>query len=574
MLRFLAIEHVAVIDRLRVELGPGLTVLTGETGAGKSMLVESVGLLLGGRAATDLVRTGEPTATVQAVVERPDGTELVIRRELTAQGRSRAFIDDALVTAAALKASLAPLIEIHGQHEHQTLLDPESHLSLLDAQPGPAPLTAAVATAFEAWAAARDELALVRREQADFERRRDLLAFELADIAKVAPAPNEDEALQQARQVLANADRLERLCTEGYSLLYERDESLLAGLGLVWKRLVDLAAVDTRFQPYLEARDGIKGQLEDLAQFLREYADGLDASPARLQEVEQRLAALERLKRKYGPTLADVIARGETARQALASIEGAGDRLAALTRASDRARQAYLGAATELSAARRKAAGPFARAIEALVGELAMTGTRLEMRFDETLPEGQWGRTGLDRAELFVSPNAGEDLRPLARIVSGGELSRLMLAIKTLAAADLPGATLIFDEVDAGIGGQVAHVVGRRLRALGRRHQVLCITHLPQIAAQADAQFRIEKHIRAGRTVTSIEPVTGEARVEELSRMLGGEVASDAGRATARAMLDAAGGESEAQSKGESERAKAKGAHAETRRVRRTEKDN
>jgi DNA repair protein RecN (Recombination protein N) len=558
MLRFLAIEQFAVIDRLRVDFGPGLNVLTGETGAGKSMLVEAVGLLLGGRAAADLVRTGEQTATVQAIFEHPDGTEIIVRREVTAQGRSRAFVDDALVTAGALRATLGPLVELHGQHEHQTLLDPESHLGILDGQAGVGELTARVAAAFDAWTSARDELSLATRQQAAYEARRDLLAFELGEIEKVAPQPDEDEQLQQTRQVLASADRLERLCTEGYALLYEQDESLLAGLGTVWRRVADLAAVDARFQPYLDARDDIKGQLEDLAQFLREYADGLDASPARLQEVEQRLAALERLKRKYGPALADVLARAAAARAALDSLGSATDRLGALKRTCDTARAEYLEVAQQLSAARRAAAPPFARGIEALLAELAMPHARLDVRFEGPLPESRWSRSGIDGAELYVSANPGEDLRPLARIVSGGELSRLMLAIKTLAATGSAGTTLIFDEVDAGIGGQVAHVVGRKLRALGRTFQVLCITHLPQIAAQADAQYRIEKTVRGGRTMTSIEEVAGEARIDEIARMLGGGVAGAQAREAARAMIEAARAADEDKTKGESERAKAK----------------
>ena len=559
MLRFLSIEHLAVIDQLEVEFQPGLNVLTGETGAGKSILVEAVGLILGGRASGDLVRTGEDSATVQAVFEQPDRAEVIVRREVTAQGRSRAFLDGLLVTASTLRELSGRFVELHGQHEHQTLLDPESHLAVLDGYAKLDPARGTVEAAYLDLSTARDELARVRREQSEREARRDLLAFQAGEIERVAPRPGEDEALQATRQVLASAERLERLCGEAYSALYERDESLLAGLGGVWRRVTDLAAVDPRFQPYLESRDGIKAQLEDLAFFLRDYAEGLEASPARLQETEERLAALERLKRKYGPTLAGVIARGETARAELASLEAAGEQLAELTRACDAARARYLRDATALSQARRAAAPAFARRLEAELAGLAMERTRVEVRFQaDPLPEERWGRAGLDEAEFFISPNPGEELRPLARIVSGGELSRIMLAIKTLVAAGAPGTTLVFDEVDAGIGGRVADVVGEKLQALGRTFQVLCITHLPQVAARAATHFSIQKDVSGGRTVTRVGRLAREARVEELARMLGGAAVSPQVRATAREMLEARSGESEDKPKGESETAKAK----------------
>ncbi|MDE3154288.1 MAG: DNA repair protein RecN [Acidobacteriota bacterium] len=554
MLRFLAIEHLAVIDRLEVEFDAGLNVLTGETGAGKSILVEAVGLLLGGRATSELVRTGEEAASVQAVFERSNGTEVLVRREVTAQGRSRAFIDGTLATAAALRALAGELVELHGQHEHQTLLDAESHLAVLDGYARLEGAAGAVADAWTALAAAREALETTRREQADREARRDLLTFQLGEIDRVAPKAGEDEDLQATRHVLASADRLERLCNESYEALYDRDDSLLAQLGGVWRRVADLAAVDARFQPYLDARDGIKAQLEDLAGFLRDYAEGLEASPARLQAVEERLAALERLKRKYGPSLDEVIARGATTRRELDSLGSAAARIETLGRAVEAARDRYLAAARALSEARRTAAVRFARSLESELAELAMERTRFEVRFNpEPLPEARWGRSGIDEAEFYVSPNPGEDLRPLARIVSGGELSRVMLAIKTLASADAPGKTLIFDEVDAGIGGRVADVVGRKLQRLGRSFQVLCITHLPQMAAHAAVHFHIRKDVRDGRTVTRVERLAAAARVDELARMLGGAAVSERVRETAREMLEGRQGESEERPKGESE---------------------
>jgi DNA repair protein RecN (Recombination protein N) len=553
MLRFLRIQHLAVIDSVEVEFDPGLNVLTGETGAGKSILVEAVGLLLGGRASGDLVRTGEGLAAIEAIFES-GGEELLVRREITAQGRSRAFIGGALATAGALKDLSARLIELHGQHEHQTLLDATTHLGVLDAFGALDPLIAPTAIAFEAMRATRDELDRLKAAEKDRDARVDLITFQLGELDRAAlKDPGEDVELIGLRQILASAERVERLCVESYASLYESDDAILGALGAVWRRVAELAALDPKFQPYLDSRDGIKSQLEDLAVFLRGYAEGIEASPARLQQIEERLALLERLKRKHGPGLADVIARRDALRRELADLEGGGDRIAALEGELAGARATYLAAAQTLSSARQRTASAFAKALIALLRDLAMEQTRFEVRFGEgPLAEASWTARGVDGGEFFVSPNPGEDLRPLARIVSGGELSRVMLAIKTLTAtsrhgfsdaADRPPSPsapgLIFDEVDAGIGGRVADVVGRKLRALGSVFQVLCITHLPQIAAYADTHFQIEKRVGGGRTRTTVQRLGADGRVDELARMLGGEAITDGLRSSAREMLEA-----------------------------------
>jgi DNA repair protein RecN (Recombination protein N) len=580
MLRFLTIRHLAVIDAVDVDFDAGLNVLTGETGAGKSILVEAIGLLLGGRASGDLVRTGEDTASVEAIFES-GGNELLIRREITAQGRSRAFINGALATAGALKDLSGRLIELHGQHEHQTLLDPSTHLTILDSFGGLGPLVEPTRVAFETLGSAAEALGHVRRTAADRAARQELAAFQLGELDRSAlksGEPGEDVELAATKQVLASAERVERLCAESYASLYEGDGAALADLGGVWRRVAELAALDPKFQPYLEARDGIKSQLEDLALFLRRYADGIEASPVRLQQVEDRLALLERFKRKYGPTLRDVIAKRDALRQELAELEHHDERVVELEREHARARDRFLAAAQILANARRRVAADFARDLERMLAELAMERTRFDVRFADPLEEGEWTGDGIDRVELFVSPNPGEDLRPLARIVSGGELSRIMLAIKTLTAtsrhgftdaAERPAGTdapgLIFDEVDAGIGGRVADVVGTKLRALGSAFQVLCITHLPQIAAAADTHFQIEKRIDAGRTRTTVTRLDEKTRIEEIARMLGGAAVTDGIRASARELLGgrqatsrSGSGPGESKAKGESERAKAK----------------
>ncbi len=556
MLRFLRIRHLAVIDSVEVEFDPGLNVLTGETGAGKSILVEAVGLLLGGRASGDLVRTGEDTAAIEAIFES-GGEELLVRREITAQGRSRAFVNGALATAGALKELSNRLIELHGQHEHQTLLDPSTHLGAIDTFGRLDALLAPTAAAFDVLQTSKENLGKIRAAARDRESRLDLVTFQLGELERAALRPaalggiSEDEELSALRRILASAERVERLCTESYASLYESDDAILAGLGGVWRRVSELAELDPQFKPYLETRDGIKSQLEDLAGFLRKYADGIEASPARLQEVEERLALLERLKRKYGPTLDEVVARRDALKRERSDLERGDERIAELEREVSTARTAFVDAAGKLSKERRRVSKVFAKQLESLVGELAMERTRFDVRFgDEALPESAWSARGIDNAEFFVSPNLGEDLRPLARIVSGGELSRIMLAIKTLTAttrhgfsdaddrppsASAPG--LIFDEVDAGIGGRVADVVGRKLRTLGSAFQVLCITHLPQIAAYADTHFEIDKSVDAGRTRTTVRRLNQGGRVEELARMMGGEAISDGLRRSAREML-------------------------------------
>jgi len=568
MLRFLRIKHLAVIDSVEVEFDPGLNVLTGETGAGKSILVEAVGLLLGGRASGDLVRTGEEAAAIEAIFES-GGEELLVRREITAQGRSRAFINGVLATAGALKELSNRLIELHGQHEHQTLLDPSTHLGVIDTFGALDQLATPTMVAFDALHASQDELARIRAAAKDRDARVDLITFQLGELDRAALKPmaagdpGEDVELGALRQVLASAERVERLCAESYASLYESDDAILAGLGNVWRRVAELAALDPQFKPYLEARDGIKSQLEDLAGFLRKYAGTIEASPARLQQVEERLALLERLKRKHGPTLADVVARRDALKRELSDLEGGDDRIVELEREVAQARATFLAAAEKLSKERRRIAVAFGKQLEALLAELAMERTRFEVRFGDPLPESAWTARGIDAAEFFVSPNPGEDLRSLARIVSGGELSRIMLAIKTLTATSRHGFSdaperppspsapgLIFDEVDAGIGGRVADVVGRKLRTLGSAFQVLCITHLPQIAAYADTHFEIDKRVERGRTRTSVRRLDDGGRVDELARMIGGEAITDGLRASAREML---AGKGKAKAKGESE---------------------
>jgi DNA repair protein RecN (Recombination protein N) len=568
MLRFLAVRHLAVIDRLEVEFEPGLNVLTGETGAGKTMVVEAIDLLVGGRASADLVRTGEDLATVQAIFERSDGDDVIVRREVSAQGRSRGFIDDALATTAALRDLGSRHVDLHGQHEHQALLDPSEHVELLDAFAGHDEHVRNVGEHFAAWRAAATALDRTQLGEREKRARIEIASFQLQEIDRVATADGEDEQLLAERLVLANADRLGRLCAEAYTALYEGDLAALTSLAVVWRRVGELAELDPRFGPYLDQRDDLKSRLEDLAFFLRSYGADINASPDRLQVVEDRLASIERLKKKYGPTLADVMARQAALREDLAALDANDERAARLERQAGEAREAFVHAARDLSSARQTAARSIGRALVEALGELAMPKSRVDIRV--TSVEGdlqKWTARGTDDVEFFLSPNPGEEVRPLARIASGGELSRVMLALRTLAVPgkadgiDVPGRTLVFDEVDAGIGGAAADAVGARLQALARRHQVLCITHLPQIAARAGTHFQIAKQVTAGRTITVVSKLDSSGREQEIARMIAGAQVSPQVLASAREMITNRQA-SERRSKSESERpviAKVKG---------------
>ena len=553
MIRFLSIRHFAIVDQLEIELDPGFSVLTGETGAGKSIIVGALGLLVGGRASGDLVRTNEDRAVIQATFDDATRRELIIRREISAQGRSRVFIDDALAAATTLKGLGRQLVDLHGQHEHQALLDPRNHLGLLDAHGRFGALAGQVHESFERWRAADRRLEQARLGAREKRERTELLTFQLREIDDVAPEAGEDGRLEVECRRLANAERLQALCAGAYATVYERDDAILAVLGGVWRQLEELATLDSAFATYLKSRETVDSQLDDLAGFLRSYAADIEASPARLAEVEGRLAQLERLKKKYGQRLDDVLARrAEIAAELDASAAG-GARLAGLEASERAARDDYLATARKLSARRSKQGRVLAKRLEEELTDLAISQGRVEVRFEDELPAARWTEHGVDGVEFFFSANPGETVRPLAKVASGGELSRVMLGLKTLASTDAPGKTLVFDEVDAGIGGAAAERVGARLNRLGETFQVLCVTHLPQIAAYATTHYHVSKRVEQGRTHTRVERLSERGRVDELARLMTGGVSAQA-RASAYEMLLR-----KQNTKGESERAKAKG---------------
>jgi DNA repair protein RecN (Recombination protein N) len=557
MLKLLRISNIALIPALELEFGPGLTLLTGETGAGKSILIDALSLLLGERASADLIRTGEERAAVEAVLETKDarrlldahrlpadGDEIIIRRELSAGGKGKATVNGALVPVGLLRELAPRLVAIHGQHEPQGLLDPETHLDLLDRHAGLVPRRASVGETFKHLREVEGRLEALRKDRREAERRREMLEYQVAEIDKAALAPGEEETLRREKVLQANAGRLAALSGEAYAILYENEDAVVGRLGQAYRRVEELAGIDPAFVPYLEARAGMKAQLEDLSLFLRDYREHLAVSPGRLDEIESRLALVERLKRKYGATVEEVLAFAARCRQELQAFGTPEEQERALEAERASLADSYLEDARELSRKRRAAANDLEKKVQAELALLAMEKTRFKVRFVPDTPShaagdsSAWTEKGLETAEFLLSPNPGEELRPLARIASGGELSRIMLALESVAVLEARSQTLVFDEVDAGIGGRAAEIVGRKLKGMAARHQVLCVTHLPQIASRADHHWRVRKHVERGRTVTDVDPLDREQRVEEIARMLGGETVTDTARDHAREMVN------------------------------------
>ena len=522
MIRFLDIRDLAIVDALACEFEPGFNVLTGETGAGKSIIVGALELLVGGRGSGGVVRTGAARAVVQATLETAEGTETIVRREVPSRGRGRIFVDDALAPAATLKALGGRLIDIHGQHEHQALLDVRSHLGVLDAYGDLGAAAAAVAARHEAWRRAHARLAQAESGERERAERADYLAFQLAEIDRVAPEAGEDDRLKAERRRLANAERLAALSSSAYAMLYEQDDSAVSTLAGVWRRIEELAALDPAFESHAAVRTTVDPALDEVARGLRSYAAGVEATPERLAEVESRLADVERLARKHGGSVDAVLERRRTIAGEIERTADDASRRAGLEAEARRTRDDYLAAARGLSTRRVACARPLAAALESELRELAMATGRLDVRVETGLGETRWSARGTDAVEIFFSANPGEALRPLSAVASGGELSRVMLALKTIATTDAAGKTLVFDEVDAGIGGGAADRVGERLRALGDRFQVLCVTHAPQVAAHATTHFRVSKQIAAGRTRVRMERLSDAQRIAELARLMTG----------------------------------------------------
>jgi len=558
----LAIRNVVLIERLVLELGPGFNVVTGETGAGKSMLVDALSLVLGGRARPELVRNGASEAEVEALFELAPGSraaakleaagipgdrELVVRRVVPgkADARSRAYINGRLCTAAQLFDIAADLCDIASQHESVSLTDPATHLEYLDAFGRLASERTRVAEEVDALGTVVKELEAVRLQEQGRADREDFLRWQIAEIDELDPREGEEVDLEQERARLRHAERLHVATRHASERLYEGEGALCDELARLAADLDQAAAIDGSLAPHARTVQAARAELADAARALERYAQGVQASPERLAEVEERSFRLQKLLRKHGPTTADLLARRAGLARELDAVARASDRAAELE--ADRARRAAAagGAARDLSRRRRDAADRLADAIGAQLSQLGMGRARVIVDVSPTPPGpdallvdgARLTRAGIDRVEFLIAPNRGEEPRPLRKIASGGELSRALLALKRVLADEGPAGTYVFDEVDAGVGGAVAEVIGHAIADVARHRQVVCITHLPQIAALADAHFVVDKTEAKGRTQASVRRLSRPERVDELARMIGGIKVGDAARRAAAEML-------------------------------------
>ncbi len=561
MLRLLRIRNLALIRELEIEFDRGLTLLTGETGSGKSILVDALGLLLGSRSSQEMIRSDCDTAMLEGVFDiqscrsvsrilaesgfESDDNSLLIRREISVSGRNRVFLNNHLSTVSLLKEIGDKLADIHGQQDQRSLLDLSTHLEWLDDFGGNTTLLIKVQNAYRKLRETFRQLTSMETTEQERLRRIDILQFQIQEIRHVNPVPGEKEALETERTILSNHEKILGLATKAYSTLYESESSVLSEIGRVERLLEELERIDSSWATDREALQESRYRLQDLAYAARDYAAGTEFSPERLEEVHQRLYSLEKLTKKYGSAISDILEYLDRCSRELDELLSYAESSARLSEQLQQNLKEYREAADMLSAKRHQDAKRLEKEIKKEFNALAMERMEMRVHFHENSEEEAkeripsfYGLDGIDHVEFLIAPNKGEEIRPLAKIASGGELSRLMLSIKSLCGSEESDGTLVFDEVDAGIGGRVAEAVGKRLRDIAEENQVLCVTHLPQIAAFARHHFSVRKEITGGRTETTVRHLTEEERVQELSRMLGGETITETARSHALQMLE------------------------------------
>lgn len=547
----ISIKNFAIIDSLHISFGRGLNILTGETGAGKSIIIDAVNLVLGGRASADLIRSGADEASVEAMFDisgEPamvdflagsgieSGGELLLKRTISRSGKNRIFMNGSLSTLANLAEVAGRLINIYGQHESQNLLKVENHLEMLDSYASLNSARTEFSELYRSYRRIRERIAALESGARDAERQKDLLSYQLDEIRTAGLVPGEDEELERERNLLLHAEKLLFKTQSAYDLLYGAEESALGALGGVRGAVTEAAAIDSSLQPLCETVASAFLQLEDAALSLRDYASRIESDPARIQAVEERLETIRKLKKKYGETIGEILSTADAVESELASLAGAELSREELDSESERLKGLLSSKGCELYAGRKDAAERLRKALEAEVHQLAMKHAVFSVRIEQ-LQEPR--ETGFEKVEFLFSPNPGEEPKPLAKIASGGELSRIMLAMKQLhPESDVP--TLVFDEVDTGIGGATSSMVGRKLKSVASRQQVLCITHLPQVAVYADSHYLVAKTVEDGRTRTSLRVLSHEERIDEVARMLGGINVTGKSREHAAEMIDSA----------------------------------
>lgn len=550
MLSDLIIKNFAIIESLHVQFGAGFNVLTGETGAGKSIIIDAVNLLLGGRARGDVIRAGAEEASVEAIFDLRDEAELqgmlaeqgmdndgelLVRRLVSRSGKNRVFINGATVTLAQLRDLTSRLVNIYGQHEHQNLQRVETHLELLDDFAGLMPQLSLYRESFERCRQLQQQLDSLNLAERERQQRLDMLKFQQQELTAAKLVAGEDLELEQERSLLQHAEKLTAATSGGYEILYGGQAAVCGQLGGLADQLETLQQIDPQLVPLTETVRNSLFSLEDVAAELRRYAEKLDFEPQRQEQVEERLALLASLKRKYAPTVKELLlylAAIETELEALVDVDGHREKLQQQLK---NAEAELLVRGKELSRKRRQAADALAAKVESELADLAMPKACFELRlFGLNEP----GSDGLERGEFYLAANPGEPAQPLAKIASGGELSRIMLALKRSAPDGDGVRTLIFDEVDAGIGGEAATAVGEKIGRLAEKLQVLCVTHLPQVAAFADRHYQVAKQEVAGRTSTGLQLLIDAPRVAEMARMLGGAHVSESTLAHARELIE------------------------------------
>lgn len=550
MLQFLNISNIALIDDMQVEFESGLNLLTGETGSGKSIIVDALGVLIGGRFTSELIKSGAERASIEglfSVTSNPDlelilenagleaTNELIIRRELSATGRNKIFINNQLATQSLLRDLRPYLVDIHGQGDQQTLFNPETHLEILDAFAGNTSLRIAVAEAYRRWSEVRRELDTLRHDEAEKFQLVDTLKFQITELEGAQLSIGEDDRLEEERRRLANVEKLTALCQSSYTRIYEDDDAAVVRVRQSLKDVEELAQYETSFRDYVEGLETARAVLEDLSFTLRDFSDRLEFSPARLGEIEDRLAELSRLKRKYGGSIAASLEHLARSDDRLRQIETSDERERELNATLSGARERYLELAGKLHKERVRAAKKFEHAVEKGIAEVAIDNARFQVQVSDDVETA--GQKGIDHTEFYFSANIGEDVKPLARVASGGEASRLMLVLKTVANGSQFPRTIVFDEIDTGIGGRVSEAVGLKLKKLSQTNQVLCVTHQPQIARFADSHLVVQKEALKGRTQVSVGRLDKAGRVEEIARMLTGAEITDSARKHARELL-------------------------------------
>ncbi len=566
MLEFLKVKNIALIDEIEIEFGSGLNLLTGETGSGKSIIVDSLGMLTGERVSSDLIKDGEDAAYIEGLfhaksdgairkvlddagIETEDASrvEIIIRREISRTGKNRIFINSQLTTQTVLKQLGPMLVAIHGQGEHTALFDPSNHLELLDGFARLGDERRQVALAYRAWNAAKAELLRLRTSDAEKLQLLDVLRFQIDEIRKADLKLGEEDELGEEKLRLNNVEKLSGLSGDVFSLLYDDPSSTVATLEKASRKVEELATYDSRFGEYTEGIKSAVAVIEDLAVTARDFGSHLAFSPERLEEIESRLADISRVTRKYGGSVDSVLAHLAECEARLETIETSELREKEVRAELKTLRENYIEAALRLHGKREDASAKFSKRVEANLKAVALEKARFVVGI-ETPSKAElaseefesFSPKGIDAVEFLFSANVGEAPKPLAKVASGGEASRLMLILKT-SADSVRGPSAVFDEIDAGIGGRVAEAVGVKLKALAETDQVLCVTHQPQVASKADKHFVIEKTVTKGRTTISVRELSPTERVEEIARMLAGEKITAAARENAREMIAAAG---------------------------------